>query len=81
MDKIMSDDISENDKNAMLREMISHITFDRKNMTIRIAYFQRSDLSRKNCIFPALRPPSCEMIILASLGSGFLIFTGYCNFF
>ena len=39
MDKIMSDDISENDKNAMLREMISHITFDRKNMTIRIAYF------------------------------------------
>ncbi|WP_303838707.1 recombinase family protein [Ruminococcus flavefaciens] len=38
MDKIMSDDISENDKNSILREMISHITFDRKNMTIQIAY-------------------------------------------
>ena len=38
MDKIMSDDISANDKNTMLRGIISHITFDRKAMTIRIVY-------------------------------------------
>jgi hypothetical protein len=38
MDKLMSADISENEKNAMLRELISHITFDRRNMTIRIVY-------------------------------------------
>lgn len=38
MTKITSDTTSENDKNVMLREIISHITFDRKNMAIRIAY-------------------------------------------
>ena len=38
MDKIISDDISENDKNIILRQMISHIIFDRKNMTIQIVY-------------------------------------------
>lgn len=38
MAKIMSDTTSENDKNVILREIISHITFDRKNMDIRITY-------------------------------------------
>ena len=38
LDAILSNKVSENDKNAMLRELISHITFDRKKMTIRIAY-------------------------------------------
>ncbi|MBR5683477.1 MAG: recombinase family protein [Ruminococcus sp.] len=38
MEKITSGTTSENDKNVMLREIISHITFDRKNMDIRIAY-------------------------------------------
>lgn len=38
LDTILSNKVSENDKNAMLRELISHITFDRKKMTIQIAY-------------------------------------------
>ncbi len=38
--KLLSDDITENDKNTMLRQIVGHITFDRKNMTIRIAYLQ-----------------------------------------
>ena len=38
LDIIMSDAISENDKNTMLRQIISHIIFDRKNMTIQIVY-------------------------------------------
>lgn len=36
--KISSDNFEEDDKNAMLRELVSHITFDRKKMTIQIAY-------------------------------------------
>lgn len=38
LNKLLSGDISENDKNTILRELISYITFDRENMTIRIAY-------------------------------------------
>lgn len=38
IDKISSEDFAEDDKNSMLRELISHITFNRKNMSIQIAY-------------------------------------------
>ncbi len=38
LEKLTDGSISENDKNTMLKELIGHITFDRKNMTIKIHY-------------------------------------------
>lgn len=38
IEKLKSNEISENEKNRLLSSVISDIIFDRKNMTIRISY-------------------------------------------